>query len=174
MEIRKKRNISNIIDDKNIVIEELKELKITDINRYNLILETYDLIKKYDNLTKKNLEEIKNNKDKEYGVCFNFAEKFENICKENNLNAFMINGHYIGEDDIELGHAWNCVIIDGKDYYIDISSGIHIKDGTYKGSIDDYFMKTYEELEQIDAERKSKRVIKQEELDKIELKLQKF
>ncbi len=85
-----------------------------------------------------------------YGVCENFAREFKYICDKLNLPCEIISGQILSEG-IECGHAWNAVMINGKLKHIDISSAIHCKDGTnQENKIEDFFLKTYDELIVID------------------------
>lgn len=85
-----------------------------------------------------------------YGVCENFAREFKDICDKLNLPCEIIRGQILSEG-IECGHAWNAVMIKGKLKHIDISGAIHCKDGTnQENTIEDFFLKTYDELIVID------------------------
>ena len=85
-----------------------------------------------------------------YGVCEGVAREFKEICDKLNLPCEIIRGQILSEG-IECGHAWNAVMINGKLKHIDISSAIHCKDGTnQENTIEDFFLKTYDELIVID------------------------
>ena len=86
-----------------------------------------------------------------YGVCLNFAEIYEFLCKKFSLPCKHIQGS-IDSGEYNVGHAWNAIMINGKLKYVDISSAIHCKDKSNTiNSPEDFFGKTFEELQIIDG-----------------------
>ena len=86
----------------------------------------------------------------QYGVCQSFASIYEFLCRNFNLPCKYIEGD-INLNGYNVGHAWNVVMINGKMKHIDISGAIHCKDGTnQQNTIDQIFLKTFEELIAID------------------------
>lgn len=65
-----------------------------------------------------------------YGVCQNFSMAFKEICDNFNLPCECVEGHILS-DGINVGHAWNAIVVDDEIKFVDISSAIHSKDGTY-------------------------------------------
>lgn len=91
-----------------------------------------------------------------YGVCLNFACIYEFLCNKFELPCKYIQGT-IDSGDYNVGHAWNAIMVNGKLRYVDISSAIHCKDGTNpKNHINDYFCKSYEELQRVDGGKNRK------------------
>lgn len=127
-----------------------------------------------DAIIKSNLEKQKEEKISKtsepwisrYGVCNDFANIYDFICKRFNLPSKVIKGH-IDSNNYNVGHAWNAVIYDGETKHIDVSSAIHCKDGHNSlNDIYDYFGKTFEELLKID--NGSNRTITKESQARIE------
>lgn len=86
----------------------------------------------------------------QYGVCKSFASIYEFLCNNFNLPCKYIEGN-INSNGYNVGHAWNVVMINGKLKHIDISSAIHCKDKTnQENTVEDFFLKTYDELIAID------------------------
>ena len=89
----------------------------------------------------------------QYGVCRSFALIYEFLCEKMGLPCKYIEGD-INSNGYCLGHAWNVVMINGKLKHIDISSAVHCKDGTnLENTVDDFFLKTFDELLKIDNGR---------------------
>lgn len=85
-----------------------------------------------------------------YGVCQNFADIYESLCKRFGLPCRYIEGT-IDSGEFNVGHAWNAIMVNGKVRYVDISSAIHCKDGSNKeNNVEDFFNKSFEELLKID------------------------
>lgn len=92
----------------------------------------------------------------QYGVCINFAEIYEFLCTQFSLPCKHIQGS-IDSGDYNVGHAWNAIMINGKLKYVDISSAIHCKDKSNPINIpEDFFAKTFEELNTIDGKKNRK------------------
>lgn len=92
----------------------------------------------------------------QYGVCMNFAEIYEFLCNKFSLPCRYIEGS-IDSGEYNVGHAWNAIMINGKLKYVDISSAIHCIDGhDTKHKAQDFFGKTYEELQRTDGDRNRK------------------
>ena len=86
-----------------------------------------------------------------YGVCMNFAEIYEFLCGKFSLPCKYIQGS-IDSGEYNVGHAWNAIMINGKLKYVDISSAIHCKDKSNTVNLpEDFFGKTFEELQTIDG-----------------------
>lgn len=86
-----------------------------------------------------------------YGVCMNFAEIYEFLCEKFSLPCKHIQGS-IDSEEYNVGHAWNAIMINGKLKYVDISSAIHCKDKSNTINLpEDFFGKTFEELQTIDG-----------------------
>ena len=86
-----------------------------------------------------------------YGVCMNFAEIYEFLCEKFSLSCKHIQGS-IDSGEYNVGHAWNAIMINGKLKYVDISSAIHCKDKSNTiNAPEDFFGKTFEELQTIDG-----------------------
>lgn len=86
-----------------------------------------------------------------YGVCMNFAEIYEFLCEKFSLPCKHIQGS-IDSGEYNVGHAWNAIMINGKLKYVDISSAIHCKDRSNIINLpEDFFGKTFEELQTIDG-----------------------
>ena len=91
-----------------------------------------------------------------YGVCLNFAEIYEFLCKKFSLPCKYIQGS-IDSEGYNVGHAWNAIMINGKLKYVDISSAIHCKDKSNTINVpEDFFGKTFEELKTIDGGKNRK------------------
>lgn len=91
-----------------------------------------------------------------YGVCLNFAEIYEFLCKKFSLPCKYIQGS-IDSEGYNVGHAWNAIMINGKLKYVDISSAIHCKDKSNPINLpEDFFGKTFEELQTIDGGKNRK------------------
>lgn len=92
----------------------------------------------------------------QYGVCRNFAEIYKFLCDHFSLPCKYIEGS-IDSGDYNVGHAWNAIMINGKLKYVDISSAIHCKDKSNPTNIpEDFFTKTFEELNTIDGQKNRK------------------
>lgn len=92
----------------------------------------------------------------QYGVCMNFAEIYEFLCNQFSLPCKHIQGS-IDSEDYNVGHAWNAIMINGKLKYVDISSAIHCKDKHNPiNTPEDFFAKTFEELNTIDGKKNRK------------------
>ena len=86
----------------------------------------------------------------------NFAEIYEFLCNKFSLPCRYIEGS-IDSGEYNVGHAWNAIMINGKLKYVDISSAIHCIDGyDTKHQAQDFFGKTYEELQRIDGDKNRK------------------
>lgn len=101
-----------------------------------------------------------------YGVCLNFSTAFKEICDEFNLPCEHVSGHIVSEG-INLGHAWNAIAVDDEIRFIDISSAIHSKDGTYPNNKpEDFFNVNLQQLEI--ADNGKNRVLTEASKEKIE------
>ena len=78
------------------------------------------------------------------GVCGSYSEAFKDICNKMDIPCEIVTG-YTGMD-----HAWNVVMEDGVLKHIDIAYAIMNRNRQDKQN---YFMKTYEELQQIAGRR---------------------
>lgn len=78
------------------------------------------------------------------GVCESYSEAFKDICNKMDIPCEIVTG-YTGMD-----HAWNVVMEDGVLKHIDIAYAIMNRNRQDKQN---YFMKTYEELQQIAGRR---------------------
>jgi len=150
--------ISNITNYNNMnrfeQIQALVEQIPTDESHKELL----DLMKSAEMYYSK-LNEFKNNSRNyrygnlyitKYGVCQDFANAFKEICDEFKLPCDTIEGHIMA-GDANVGHAWNAIVIDNEIRFIDISSAIHSKDGTYLDTrAEDFFNVNEQELEAID------------------------
>ena len=91
-----------------------------------------------------------------YGVCMNFAEIYEFLCEKFSLPCKYIQGS-IDSKGYNVGHAWNAIMINGKLKHVDISSAIHCKDRSNTINLpEDFFGKTFEELQTIDGGKNRK------------------
>lgn len=87
----------------------------------------------------------------QYGVCMNFAEIYKFLCEKFSLPCAYIEGS-IDSGEYNVGHAWNAIMVHDKLKYVDISSAIHCVDGHDIGhNSQDFFGKTFEELQEIDG-----------------------
>ena len=85
-----------------------------------------------------------------YGVCQNFATAFKEMCDAFGLPSEIIGGHILS-GDANVGHAWNAIMVNGDIRYVDISSAIHSKDGTYPNNTpEDFFDINEQELDRSD------------------------
>lgn len=85
-----------------------------------------------------------------YGVCLDFSKAFKEICNIFNLRCESVEGHIIS-NGINLAHAWNAIVVDDEIRFIDISSAIHSKDGTYPDNQpEDFFNVDAQQLERSD------------------------
>ena len=101
-----------------------------------------------------------------YGVCQNFSTAFKEICDEFKLPCESIGGHILS-DGINVGHAWNAIAVDDEIRFIDISSAIHSKDGTYvNNKPEDFFNVNLQQLEM--ADNGKNRTLTDESKEKIE------
>lgn len=92
----------------------------------------------------------------QYGVCMNFAEIYQFLCEKFSLPCKAIQGS-IDSDGYNVGHAWNAIMVNGKLKYVDISSAIHCKDkSNTKNSPEDFFNKSFNELQLIDGGKNRK------------------
>ena len=78
------------------------------------------------------------------GVCGSYSEAFKDICNKMDIPCEIVTG-YTGMD-----HAWNVVMEDGVLKHIDIAYAIMNRNRQDKQN---YFMKSYEELQQIAGRR---------------------
>ena len=78
------------------------------------------------------------------GVCRSYSEAFKDICNKMDIPCEIVTG-YTGMD-----HAWNVVMEDGVLKHIDIAYAIMNRNRQDKQN---YFMKSYEELQQIAGRR---------------------
>ena len=78
------------------------------------------------------------------GVCGSYSEAFKDICNKMDIPCEIVTG-YTGMD-----HAWNVVMEDGVLKHIDIAYAIMNRNRQNKQN---YFMKTYEELQQTAGRR---------------------
>ena len=86
-----------------------------------------------------------------FGVCLNFAEIYEFLCKKFSLPCEHIQGS-IDSNEYNVGHAWNAIMINGQLKYIDISSALHCKDKSNPINLpEDFFAKSFIELQNIDG-----------------------
>lgn len=92
----------------------------------------------------------------QYGVCMNFAEIYKFLCEKFSLPCTYIEGS-IDSGEYNVGHAWNAIMVNDKLKYVDISSAIHCVDGHDTGhNSQDFFGKTFEELQEIDGSKNRK------------------
>ena len=102
----------------------------------------------------------------EYGVCQNFSIAFKEICDEFGLTCEKIVGHILS-DGLNVGHAWNAIAIDEEIKFIDISSAIHSKDGTYPNNKpEDFFNVNWQQL--LIADNGKNRTLTESSKEKIE------
>ena len=100
-----------------------------------------------------------------YGVCQNFAIAFKEMCDAFKLPCESIGGHILS-GDTNVGHAWNAIIVNGDIRYVDLSSAIHSKDGTYPNNTpEDFFNTNEQKLERVDNGKN--RTLSEESKEKI-------
>lgn len=100
-----------------------------------------------------------------YGVCQNFAIAFKEMCDAFKLPCESIGGHILS-GDTNVGHAWNAIIVNGDIRYVDPSSAIHSKDGTYPNNTpEDFFNTNEQKLERVDNGKN--RTLSEESKEKI-------
>lgn len=101
-----------------------------------------------------------------YGICQNFSLAFKEICDEFGLPCESIGGQILS-DGINLGHAWNAIAIDEEIRFIDISSALHSKDGTYPNNKpEDFFNVNWQQL--VIADNGKNRALTEASKEKIE------
>lgn len=107
--------------------------------------ESRDFKKKHKKYRKGNLFETT------FGVCKDFSDAYQKICKKLGLTCEIIYG-VVDTDGMQLGHAWNAIIVNDEVKYVDISSAIHCKDRTNRNNkADAYFNVTEEDLKVLDG-----------------------
>ena len=100
-----------------------------------------------------------------YGVCQNFATAFKEMCDAFGLPSEIIGGHILS-GDANVGHAWNAIMVNGDIRYVDLSSAIHSKDGTYPNNTpEDFFNTNEQKLERVDNGKN--RTLSEESKEKI-------
>ena len=87
------------------------------------------------------------------------------MCDAFKLPCESIGGHILS-GDTNVGHAWNAIIVNGDIRYVDLSSAIHSKDGTYPNNTpEDFFNTNEQKLERVDNGKN--RTLSEESKEKI-------